>query len=93
MRRELRGLVRQRDGDLCAWCGRLMRFDIHALRSLRTTKPYPEAVTLDRVVPGADGGLYVVGNLVLACRECNTARGDTDAASFMDAVTWRGERA
>lgn len=33
-------------------------------------------LTVDRIVPGSKGGRYVENNVTLACRDCNSKRGD-----------------
>lgn len=38
--------------------------------------------TMDRLTPGRHGGKYVAGNVVLACRACNTRKGTTDPDAF-----------
>ena len=57
----MRAQLAERDGGwVCHYCGALM--------SQRTA-------TLDRVIPGVSGGEYVLDNLVLACRPCNSRKG------------------
>lgn len=57
--RKVRSLLR-RDGDLCHFCR-------DALNS--------ENISLDHVIPRARGGSNELTNLVLACKDCNNARG------------------
>jgi hypothetical protein len=54
--------LRRRDGHDCHWCGGHL--------SKRNT-------TRDHVIPRTEGGTYHHENLVLACGECNHARGST----------------
>jgi 5-methylcytosine-specific restriction endonuclease McrA len=51
-----RPLVLARDGEACQYCGR---------------QPGRAQLTLDHVVPRAQGGLSTWENLVAACRPCN----------------------
>lgn len=44
------------------------------------------ATELDHVVPLADGGQHVFGNLVPACRSCNASKGDTKL------IVWLAQR-
>ena len=46
----------------CAYCG-MLHHDIFTF-------------TVDRVIPGKQGGKYERGNMVLACSTCNSAKGD-----------------
>lgn len=43
----------------------------------------PRYATLDRIIPGIRGGRYVTNNLVLACLDCNTRRGNRPADQFL----------
>lgn len=56
----LRWALSRRDGWGCHYCGRLL-----GLRS----------ATIEHVVPRAWGGQSMLRNVVLACRDCNGARG------------------
>jgi 5-methylcytosine-specific restriction protein A len=42
----------------------------------------PADVTLDHVVPRADGGSHDASNLITCCRHCNSARQDKALARF-----------
>lgn len=44
----------------CHWCGKWLTF---------------RTVTVDRLLPGAEGGKYVHWNIVPACLVCNQGRG------------------
>jgi len=65
-RQHLRRVVRERDGDDCALCGKPMEFDMEG----------PEFATLEHIVPRSRGGCNSPINLVLAHKRCNAARGD-----------------
>lgn len=53
-----------RDGNRCHYCGVLMtpsnKGDFH-----------PDGMSIDHIVPLAEGGTDDMDNLVLACRRCN----------------------
>lgn len=68
--RELRTIVRQRDGPLCHWCGR-ETFE----REPGFRKRFDDA-TLEHLTPRSRGGTDAQANLRLACRDCNEARGN-----------------
>jgi len=58
----------QRDGFRCVYCGALF---------------LPEELTLDHVQPRIRRGDMSEGNLVSACRPCNTAKGAQPAWAFL----------
>lgn len=60
---------------ICRWCGKSMQRDVPQTQHDRAT--------LDRIVTGPQGGTYKVGNLVLACYECNHGRGAFTAPVFV----------
>lgn len=64
----LRASVLARDGYRCVYCGELFR---------------DEELTLDHVEPRMRGGDHSEGNLVSACRACNTRKGSLPAWSFL----------
>lgn len=39
----------------------------------------------DHAIPFADGGQYVIGNIVPACRRCNASKGDKEVFSWYEA--------
>jgi hypothetical protein len=54
----------------CIYCGRTLE---------------PDTATLERLVPGREGGLYVMPNLAPACYDCNNWRGNADYHETMAA--------
>lgn len=67
-RAELRERVFERDGHRCVYCGQF----------------FPEnQLTLDHVEPQLRGGDRSEGNLVTACRACNTRKGSLPAWAFL----------
>jgi hypothetical protein len=71
----------QRQGGLCAYCGRLMTWPSDG--ALRAGRHHPEVrevlsrrITLDHVVPSVRGGAHVEANFVAACHPCNSAKCD-----------------
>jgi 5-methylcytosine-specific restriction endonuclease McrA len=64
----LRERIAMRDGCRCVYCGEHFRC---------------EELTLDHVEPRMRGGDQSEGNLVAACRACNTEKGSTPAWAFL----------
>lgn len=60
---QLRGAIRERDGDVCRYCGTPVEW--HNRRG-------PTGGTYDHVIP--DGGT-TIDNLVVCCRGCNSKKG------------------
>ena len=66
--RTLRERIIARDAYRCVYCA----------------EPFPEPqLTLDHVEPRMRGGDWSEGNLVSACRACNTAKGSMPAWAFL----------
>lgn len=63
-----RAEVFRRDGYRCVYCGG--QFE-------------PEELTIDHVQPRVRGGDGSSGNVVTACRGCNTAKGHRKLAEFL----------
>ena len=53
--------------------------------------PYEEA-TLDRIIPGNDGGGYTWDNVVVACEPCNSVRGDLPVQEWVKVIALFHER-
>ena len=70
IRKDLRLAVYLRDSFRCVYCCT----DLHGA--------HPTDITLDHVVPAADGGGNTPDNLVTACRACNCSRQDRPIARF-----------
>ncbi len=70
MNARLREEVFRRDGLRCVYCGNV--FPV-------------EQLTLDHVEPRMRGGDNSTGNLVTACRTCNTRKGGAPAWVFLAA--------
>lgn len=70
IRAEKRLAINLRDSFRCVYCCR----DLHGAD--------PRDVTLDHLVPKADGGTNHETNLVTACRSCNCSRQDTPLNRF-----------
>lgn len=68
-RAKRRNRLIRRHGTKCHWCGCQMRADLKP--------PEPRAMTLEHLVPISLGGSDNLGNLRLACHECNRRRGDS----------------
>lgn len=66
---EHRWLIRQlvaASGGRCTYCGEQVNL-VHG---------HPKQATVDHVIPLSRGGLTVLGNVALACSDCNNAKGD-----------------
>lgn len=63
--RRLRDELARAQGGLCFWCGREMA---------PSTWNVGASLSLDHVIPRADGGSNRKDNLVAACKRCNSAR-------------------
>ena len=72
IRKERRLAIYLRDGLACCWCG--------------ATIENGARLTLDHVVPYADGGSSRSECLVTACLRCNSSRGRRSIESFAVAV-------
>jgi len=66
--RSLRERIFRRDGYRCVYCGEVFP---------------PETLTLDHVQPKLKGGDRSEGNLVTACRACNTEKGALPAWAYL----------
>ena len=64
---QLRSYVFQRDGRVCAYCGR----------------KNAERCELDHIVPKSTGGTDRVSNLVAACRDRNASKGNLPVEEFL----------
>ncbi len=64
----LRARVFARDGFRCVYCGAVLP---------------PEQLSLDHVQPRLRGGDGSAGNLVTACRPCNTRKGSLPAWAWL----------
>lgn len=78
----LRNRLAEAQGHRCAYCG--VRFGAE----FRHWKAEMTQATLDRIVPGSDGGGYTWDNLVAACLRCNGARKSEDAFLFFERKGW-----
>lgn len=68
-RRRLRQRVYWRDNGICAYCGKLVKYDDS---------------TLDHVQPLVLGGSHSIHNTVLACQPCNREKGPLTMESAPD---------
>ena len=62
-----KGLLRNRDGWMCAYCGRWLTI---------------EDMTIDHVQPSLRGGPDTLENTVLCCLGCNTRKGDMNDLEY-----------
>jgi len=64
-----RALVLERDGRVCHYCGKAL--------------PLKSSACLDHVVPRSKGGSDDPDNLVVACKRCNTQKGNSDLGVYI----------
>lgn len=77
-RRSIRATLRQRDGDACHWCKRLMLFGRRRAFGIREPDNW---ATIEHVTPVSQGGTSDMSNLALACKLCNSSRATSKALS------------
>jgi len=70
--RQLRLAIYHRDGCACVYCGESLGDGVE--------------LTLDHIIPRSVKVDNTPSNLVTACKQCNTVRGDRDFAEFVAAV-------
>jgi len=72
IRRERRLAIYIRDGLACAYCGSSIEDGV--------------TLSLDHIIPHANGGSTQSDNLITSCRKCNSARGDRPISDFAKSV-------
>lgn len=75
-----REALRERDGDACFYCAKTLSFTTVG----HGGHPHDQA-TVEHLTRIADGGADTWGNVVLACWECNIARGKRPWAAWREA--------
>ncbi len=70
--------LRNRDGDGCCWCGMLLRYPTGAERRRKAGVVGDDDVTIEHLIPVAEGGTDAESNLLLAHYICNQERGTED---------------
>lgn len=69
----------------CCYCGReTWHPDIFDYG--KSNRSYQTRATLEHLLPDSQGGTYRLENLVMACGECNGARGDLPLEAFMESI-------
>ena len=63
--------LRERDGDECYLCGRVMSFQTYKIGNYN-----PRRASIEHVIPRARGGEHVLSNVKLACLRCNIRKND-----------------
>lgn len=74
-----RDILLERQKYRCCYC------DCHLLYPHAVTdngRPHPRAATLEHLRRRADGGDGSLDNKAVACRECNSSRGEMDWLSY-----------
>lgn len=74
---KMRRAVWERDNYTCAYCGLYMK-DLYQQWERGEIKRKEAKITADHVKPLCKGGRSTMGNLVTACRECNTRKGGVE---------------
>lgn len=64
----------------CVYCGKVV--------DAGKRHPHPDAPTRDHFIPLSQGGHTGAGNTVLACHECNQAKGDLDPRMLLFTWLW-----
>src|SRR5690606_34976638 len=78
--------VFERDAGICAYChARLVLPEQH-----RSRQRSDFMATLDHVIPKCRGGTNHLDNLVLACRRCNSTKGDMSVVHFLFMLRFNG---
>lgn len=72
-------LARRDNGWVCHYCGCAIHADPERVDTLRK----PAKATIDHKIPLVKGGADNPSNMVLACENCNTEKGETDYEDFM----------
>jgi 5-methylcytosine-specific restriction endonuclease McrA len=62
---------------MCFYCGVKMKKHIHGNPFEKTT------ATIDHIKPVSKGGKKSAGNIVLACRKCNSEKGSMDFFEYI----------
>ena len=73
--------LRERDGDKCCYCDKVMSFEI-----IKGHQFNPDRATIEHRTPLSQGGTHTWDNTVLACWLCNVRRGTSDAAEYHNSV-------
>ena len=66
----------KRDGGLCAICGKRCRWDDKQELAAGTIVTYKDYPSVDHIVPLSKGGKHAWDNVQLACRSCNSRKGN-----------------
>ncbi|MHB8742592.1 MAG: HNH endonuclease [Sulfuricaulis sp.] len=82
-----RGSVKDRHRRVARLMERHNGCCVYCLRPVQVgARNQPLEATMDHIIPASKGGRYSLDNLVLACRECNTARGNKSQIKFFQMV-------
>lgn len=77
--RRMRDRLFRRQKGRCFYCDEL------TVQTVGQGDIPPNAATIDHIVPQSKGGTYEAGNIVLACRTCNQAKGSLSGKDFLRA--------
>lgn len=83
-RRKLARMVFEREGGACFYCDEPVSMEARVYLSTDfKLARLNGAATVDHIIPQSRGGGDTMGNIVCACLECNTERGDMPAVDFL----------
>lgn len=66
----------KRDNGVCAICGKRCRWDDSSTRDDGTFLAFGDYPSIDHIVPLSRGGKHAWNNVQLACRSCNSKKGN-----------------
>ena len=72
--------LRDRDGDLCGYCGVTMRFGVEGYAD--------DKASIDHIIPLSKGGDHTFDNTLLCCLLCNTRKGNLSLSEWEEKQTW-----
>lgn len=78
--RRVRERLAAQQGGKCYWCGD----ELILGKGPADGAQHPRQATLDHIIPTSLGGPKgpTLGNVVVACQDCNTRRGNESARAF-----------
>ena len=78
-------LLFERDKGRCSYCGREV---VRQSYDFVNQKKMGRQACIDHIIPQSRGGSHSAGNLLLACRSCNSRKKDRDLEDFRERYTY-----